>query len=116
MLGRRRRRRNAFVEALCIVATVIGLLFLASILLTLIWRGFAGLSLAVFTRTTKPPGSDGGLVNAIIGSFIQTTLGTAMGTPIGLLVGTYLAEYSSNSALGTPYDSFPTCSCRLPRS
>jgi len=101
MLGRRRRRWNAFIEALCTVATAIGLLFLASILLTLIWRGVAGLSLAVFTTMTKPPGSNGGLLNAIIGSFIQTTLGTAMGTPVGLLVGTYLAEYSSNSALGT---------------
>jgi phosphate transport system permease protein len=101
MLGRRRRRSNAFIEVLCTVATAIGVLFLASILLTLIWRGLAGLSLAVFTTMTKPPGSNGGLLNAIIGSFIQTTLGTAMGTPVGLLVGTYLAEYSSNSALGT---------------
>ena len=99
-LGRRRRRSNAVVAALCTAATLVGLLFLASILLTLIWRGLAGLNLAVFTTMTKPPGSNGGLLNAIIGSLIQTTLGTAIGTPIGLLVGTYLAEYASNSALG----------------
>jgi phosphate transport system permease protein len=100
MLGRRRRRSNAIIGGLCSVATAIGLLFLASILFTLFWRGLAGLSLAVFTSTTKPPGSNGGLLNAIIGSFIQTTLGTAIGAPIGLMVGTYLAEYSRDSGLG----------------
>jgi phosphate transport system permease protein len=99
-LSRRRRRSNAVVEALCTLATAIGLLFLASILVTLVWRGLGGLNLNVFATITKPPGSNGGLLNAIVGSFIQTTLGTAIGTPFGLLVGTYLAEYSSNSSLG----------------
>ncbi len=92
-LGRRRKMINRIVEALCVVATVIGLLFLASILFTLIWRGAAGLSMTVFTTTTLPPGSNGGLLNAIVGTLIQTALGTAIGTPIGLMVGTYLAEY-----------------------
>jgi phosphate transport system permease protein len=99
-LGNRRRRTNRIVKTLCVLATVIGLLFLASILFTLLWRGLGGLSLAVFTTSTLPPGSNGGLLNAIIGSLIQTALGAAIGTPIGLMVGTYLAEYSSGSALG----------------
>ena len=58
------------------------------------------LNLAVFTRMTLPPGSNGGLLNAIIGSIIQTLLGALIGTPIGLMVGTYLAEYSAGSAIG----------------
>ena len=99
-LGQRRHRTNFVVEALCVVATLIALFFLASILLTLLWLGFGGLSLSVFTRITLPPGSHGGLLNAIVGSLIQTALGTLIGTPIGLLVGTYLAEYSRGSALG----------------
>ena len=78
---------------------MIGLLLLASILFTLIWRGAAGLSLAVFTNTTKPPGSNGGLLNAIVGTLIQTGIGTLIGTPIGLMVGTYLAEYGRHSPL-----------------
>ena len=81
------------------LATVIGLVLLASILFTLIWRGAAGLSLAVFTNTTKPPGSNGGLLNAIVGTLIQTGIGTLIGTPIGLMVGTYLAEYGRHSAM-----------------
>jgi len=98
-LGRRRHRTNRLVQALCVLATVIGLVLLASILFTLLWRGAAGLSLTVFTNTTKPPGSNGGLLNAIVGTLIQTALGTLIGTPIGLMVGTYLAEYGRNSVL-----------------
>lgn len=99
-LSRRRTRRNRAVTILCLSATVIGLAFLTLILGTLLWLGARGLSLTVFTRSTMPPGSGGGLLNAIIGSLIQTGIGTLIGTPIGLLVGTYLAEYSGTSRLG----------------
>jgi len=99
-LSRRRQRINLLVEALCLLATVVGLAFLALILATLLYLGFSGLSATVFTTITKPPGSHGGLLNAIIGSLIQTALGTAIGTPIGLLVGTYLSEYARGSLLG----------------
>ena len=99
-LGRRRGRSNMIVKSLCVAATVIGLMFLAAILVTLIWLGFGGIALSVFTETTKPPGSHGGLLNAIVGSLIQTAIGTAIGTPIGLMVGTYLSEYARGSALG----------------
>jgi phosphate transport system permease protein len=99
-LSRRRSRRNTVVKALCVLATLIGLVFLAAILATLLWLGFAGIHLSVFTEMTKPPGSNGGLLNAIVGSLIQTVIGTAIGTPIGMMVGTYLAEYARGSALG----------------
>jgi phosphate transport system permease protein len=99
-LGRGRKRSNAIVKALCIGATAIGLIFLASILFTLLYRGLGGLAVSVFTVSTKAPGSGGGLLNAIVGTLIQTVLGTLIGTPIGLLVGTYLAEYAHGSALG----------------
>ncbi|MBS0560223.1 MAG: phosphate ABC transporter permease PstA [Proteobacteria bacterium] len=98
-LGRRRSRTNLVVKALCLLATAIGLLLLASILATLLWRGLGGLSITVFTTSTKPPGSNGGLLNAIVGTLIQTAIGTAVGTPIGLMVGTYLAEYSVGSRI-----------------
>lgn len=100
-LGRRRHRISRLIEALCTAATIIGLLFLASILITLIWRGASGLSLVVFTQITKPPGSNGGLLNAIVGTLIQTGLGTLIGTPIGLMVGTYLAEYGRHSPMAS---------------
>jgi phosphate transport system permease protein len=98
-LSRRRSRVNLVVTVCCVAATVIGLLLLASILFTLVWKGAAGLSVAVFTSSTKPPGSHGGLLNAIVGTLIQTAAGTVIGTPIGLMVGTYLAEYGQHSPL-----------------
>ncbi len=99
-LGRKRKRANRIVKTLCLTATGLGLIFLASILATLLSKGIAGLSLTVFTTSTLPPGSHGGLLNAIVGTLIQTVLGAAIGTPIGLMVGTYLAEYARDSALG----------------
>jgi phosphate transport system permease protein len=98
-LGRRRHLSNMIVKTLCVTATLIGLVLLASILATLLWRGLGGLSLNLFMSTTKPPGSNGGLLNAIVGTLIQTGIGTLIGTPIGLMVGTYLAEYSQGSAI-----------------
>ena len=99
-LGRRRRVADKLVAGLCVAATAIGLLVLASILWTLVSRGLGGISLGVLYRNTAPAGSNGGLANAIVGSILQTVVGTAIGTPIGLLVGTYLSEYSGGSLLG----------------
>ncbi len=99
-LGRRRRRRDRVMTGLAVVSTVLGLVFLASILFTLFWRGLQAMGPQVFTEVTRPPGSGGGLLNAIIGTVIQVGLGTAIGTPIGILVGTYLAEYARGSRLG----------------
>ncbi len=99
-LARRRKTSDQVIKVLCTLATVIGLFFLAWILVTLFWRGFAGLNLDVFTQITRPPGQPGGLLNAIVGTLIQTAVGTAIGTPIGMMVGTYLAEYARGSALG----------------
>ncbi len=99
-LGRNRKRSDVIVKSLCYAATGLGLILLASILATLLIRGFSGIGLSVFTEITKPPGSNGGLLNAIVGSLIQTVIGVAVGTPIGLLVGTYLAEYAQGSLLG----------------
>jgi len=81
------------------VATAIGLTGLVMILVVLLWQGFSGLSVAVFTQMTPPPGSSGGLLNAIVGSLIMTVIGVVVGAPLGMLAGTYLAEYGRYSKL-----------------
>ena len=88
-----RRRRNGIMLGLSLAATLLGLGWLVVILVVLLWEGFSGLSLAVFTEMTPPPGADGGLLNPIIGSLILTVLAVLIGTPIGILAGTYMAEY-----------------------
>ena len=95
----RRRRRNYVAVTASLAATGIGLAWLAVILFGLFWEGFSGLSLKVFTDMTPPPGADGGLLNAILGSLVMTVLGVAIGTPIGLLAGTYMAEYGRHDRL-----------------
>jgi phosphate transport system permease protein len=85
--------------ALCLVAAGFGLSWLVLILAVLVWKGAGGLSLAVFTRMTPPPGSAGGLLNPIAGSLILTVLGVLIGAPVGLLAGTYLAEYGRHTLL-----------------
>jgi phosphate transport system permease protein len=89
----RRRRRNGVAMGLSLAATLFGLGWLVLILGVLVWKGFGGLSLKVFTEMTPPPGSDGGLLNPIVGSLILTGLAVLIGTPIGILAGTYMAEY-----------------------
>ena len=89
----RRRRRNAVAMSLSLLATMIGLGWLVLILGALLWQGLGGLSPKVFTEMTPPPGSDGGLLNPIMGSLIMTGLAVLIGTPIGILAGTYMAEY-----------------------
>ena len=95
----RRRVRNRIVLALSLAATAFGLGWLVLVLGTLLWEGFSGLSLSVFTQMTPPPGSDGGLLNPIVGSLIMTVIAVAIGTPVGILAGTYMAEYGKYERL-----------------
>ena len=89
----RRRRRNGVMMGFAYGATLFGVGWLVLILGVLLWEGFSGVSLQVFTEMTPPPGGAGGLLNPIMGSLILTTLGVAIGTPIGIFAGTYMAEY-----------------------
>jgi phosphate transport system permease protein len=100
-LRARRRRRNAIAKGLALAATAFGLGWLVLILGVLLYEGVGGLSLAVFTQDTPPPGSAGGLLNAIAGSLVMTILAVLIGTPIGLLAGTYLAEYGRHDKLSS---------------
>src|SRR5690242_6689069 len=95
----KRRLKNNIVLVLAYGATGLGLGALLFILGTLVYKGAGGLSLSVFTESTRPTGSNGGLLNAIVGSLILTTLAVIIGTPLGILAGTYMAEYGRYSRL-----------------
>jgi phosphate transport system permease protein len=95
----RRRMQNIVILSLSVGATVIGLGWLILILGQLVYEGFSGLSLAVFTEMTPPPGAEGGLLNPIVGSLMLTALAVAIGTPVGMLAGTYMAEYGKYAKL-----------------
>ncbi len=97
----RRRARNNVARGLAFAATGFGLGWLVLILGVLIYEGVGGLSLSVFLENTPPPGSAGGLLNAIVGSIMMTILAIFIGTPIGILAGTYLAEYGRHDKLSS---------------
>ncbi|MCX8504042.1 MAG: phosphate ABC transporter permease PstA [Beijerinckiaceae bacterium] len=101
-----RRRNSTFIMGLCLAATGIGVVWLFLILYSLLINGIPGLTLAVFTEMTPPPGEHGGgLLNAIFGSLLMTIIGVGIGAPIGILAGTYLAEYGRHSKI-TPVIRF----------
>jgi phosphate transport system permease protein len=95
----RRRVSDRIATGLAYAAAAFGLGWLILILGVLIYNGIGGLSLEVFTENTPPPGSAGGLLNAIVGSIAMTVLAIVIGTPIGILAGTYLAEYGRHDKL-----------------
>jgi phosphate transport system permease protein len=97
----RRRANNAIYLALSWAATGVGLAILFLILWTLLRNGIPALRPGLFFETTPPPGSRGGLGNAIYGSVVMTALATLVGTPVGVLTGTYLAEFGSASPIAS---------------
>jgi phosphate transport system permease protein len=99
-LYRKRRIINGFNLTVSMFTVLFGLFWLAWILWTLIHAGIGAIDIVLFTKMTPPPGSDGGLLNAILGSLIMSVLATLIGTPIGVLAGTYLAEFGQHGWLG----------------
>lgn len=99
-LHAKRKLINKIALTLSLAAMTFGLFWLAWILITILQLGISGLSVAVFTQMTPPPGSAGGLANAIFGSVVMVGLATLLGTPIGILAGVYLAEYGQRTYLG----------------
>ena len=96
---RRRRITNKVMLTLSSAALLFGLFWLFWIIITLLVKGAGSLSLSLFTEITPPPGSSGGLLNAIVGSVMMSVVGVLIGTPVGVLAGTYLAEYGQRGWL-----------------
>ena len=95
----RRRLLNAFNLMVSVLATVFGLFWLAWLLWTLVSHGLRWINPGLFMQNTPPPGSAGGMANAIIGSLLLTLVGVLVGAPIGILAATWLAEFGRHSRL-----------------
>jgi len=97
----RRRLINAANLTVSVLTTVFGLFWLVWLLWTLFDNGLQWLRPSIFTEMTPPPGNEGGLWNAIVGSVILTGVATLIGTPLGVLAGTYLAEFGRYSRVAS---------------
>jgi phosphate transport system permease protein len=100
-LVRQRKLTNKIALTLSLLAMGFGIFWLAWILLDVLRLGLGGMSVHLFTEMTPPPGAEGGLANAIVGSLIMVGLATLIGAPIGMLAGIYLAEYGQRGALAS---------------
>lgn len=77
------------------VATVIACIPLFSVLIMLIVRGGARLSLALFSEL--PPSAfeeGGGFGNAIVGTLVMVGIASLLSIPFGILAAVFLAEFS----------------------
>jgi phosphate transport system permease protein len=99
MVYRRRMWVNRFNLLMSLCTMAFGMIFLLWILFVLFANGFSALSVSMFTQSTPPPGSAGGLANAIAGSAMIVATATFISTPIGILAGIYLAEFGRNGWL-----------------
>jgi phosphate transport system permease protein len=96
-----RKRVNQFATFMALCAMAFGLFWLFWILIETVVLGVGGISWATFSQMTPPPNDDGGLANAIYGSFLMVALATCVGTPIGVMAGIYLAEFDTKSWLAS---------------
>jgi phosphate transport system permease protein len=96
-----RKRVNQLATGMALAAMAFGLFWLFWILWETIRLGIGGLTVATFTQMTPPPNDEGGLANAIYGSFLMVMLATGLGTPVGVMAGIYLAEFDSKSWLAS---------------
>jgi len=92
---------NQVALVMSLLAMAFGLLWLFWILLDTIVLGIGGMNWTTLTEMTPPPNDEGGLANAIYGSFLMVMLAALVGTPIGVLAGIYLAEFDSQGWLAS---------------
>lgn len=97
----KRKRVNQIALVMALGAMAFGLFWLFWILFETVRLGIEGLTMATLTQMTPPPNDEGGLANAIYGSFLMVTLATCVGAPIGIMAGIYLAEYDTKSWLAS---------------
>lgn len=97
----KRKLVNKVALVLSLGAMCFGLFWLFWILWETVRLGIGGISLAAFTQMTPAPNEEGGIANAIYGSFLMVMLSTFVGTPIGIMAGIYLAEYNTRGPLAS---------------
>jgi len=95
------RRRAVNVAALGISAgaTLFTIAWLLWILGVTFHRGLEAFGVPLFAVDTPPPGAEGGLRNAFVGSALMIGIGVVLGVPLGVLTGTYLAEFGGRGRL-----------------
>ena len=88
---------NKIVLALSTISAVIGLAFLAWILITLFVKGLSSFHFSLFVTDLI----NNGLRNLIIGQFILAGFASVIGIPLGMIAGIYIREYGRGKYANT---------------
>ena len=94
-LRRWRKFKSGFVATLCMVCAAIVITPLALVFTYLVIKGAGSINLAFFTQLPVPHGEvGGGVVHAIVGSFLLVGMAALVGLPTGILGALYVTEYA----------------------
>ncbi len=88
--------KDHIMRFLVYLSLVLVLIPLFSILYEVVKRGISVISLDFFIKPTPTVGEEGGIANAIQGTFITIGLASLIGVPIGLMSGIFLSEYNEH--------------------
>ena len=95
-----REVKDMVFTVICCLCLIVVVVFLISILFSLVKNGLPYIDNNIFTQITPSPGEDsGGLLNAIVGSLIMNFIAILLAAPIGIAVAIYLVEISRKSVL-----------------
>jgi len=100
MNRRKAKLEEAFFKALMIGSGAVVMGSLVLILATVVWRGLPALNLAMLTQTPKGGyylGKEGGILNAIAGSFYLAGGATVLALIAGLPIALYLQLYAART-------------------
>ena len=89
--------KDAIIKAVVVLGAVITVLPIASIIITVVSKGAAGIRPGLFTNdmsmaTPTDPLTNGGLLHAITGTLTLVAISLVLSVPIGILTALYLTE------------------------
>ena len=89
--------KDSAIKVIIAAGGIITVIPIFSILATIIQKGYKGIKLNIFTQdmslaTPTDPLNNGGLLHAIIGTFIMVLFALILSVPIGILTALYLTE------------------------
>ena len=91
---RKRYRSERLFKFLGLAAVAISLGFLAFLLMTMISKGAAGLSLGFLTASDSTEAASAGVWGALKGSFLTILVTMVLAFPVGVLSAIYLEEFA----------------------
>jgi phosphate transport system permease protein len=91
---KRRQRREAIFIVLGIMATSVGLIALAVLMVDLAVSGLTRINYDFFTNFPSRRANQAGILSAWVGSLLVMLVTASIGIPLGVAAGIYLEEYA----------------------